>query len=229
MICVPGHLSVFSFNGSARGFMLRGPKYMLTQISTGPCGARSRPPLTGGISTGACTLVVAGALTCACDLAHLGSESGVELAYRAIRCASDLDPHPAPTPLNITVSISETRLPYLSRTARIGGETLSGQTFYFNVSPAVSCPVLETGSPCAWTVAANQDKICGQGRAPWPGCHQPLTVRVALPHVIAHPVAGTRRSISATCMESAVCVIPCPSQGDECGPGRARARAGSYG
>ena len=76
MVCVPGHLGVFSFNCSARGFMLRGPKYMLTQISTGPCGARSRPPLTGGISTGACTLVVAWALTCACDLAHLGSESG---------------------------------------------------------------------------------------------------------------------------------------------------------
>ena len=139
---------------------------MLTQISTGPCGARSRPPLTGGISTGACTLVVAGALTCACDLAHLGSESGVELAYRAIRCASDLDPHPAPTPLNIAVSISETRLPYLSRTARIGGETLSGQTFYFNVSPAVSCPVLETGSPCARTVAANQDKNMWPGPCP---------------------------------------------------------------
>ena len=112
---------------------------LLTQISTGPCGARSRPPLTGGISTGACTLVVAGALTCACDLAHLGSESGVELAYRAIRCASDLDPHPAPTPLNIAVSISETRLPYLSRTARIGGRTRAGANFNLMNFPR-ACP-----------------------------------------------------------------------------------------
>ena len=80
-VCI-GRLGWFACRGtsascrSARGFMLRGPRCLLTQISAGPCGARSRPPLTGGVSTGACTLVVAWALTCACDLAHLGSESG---------------------------------------------------------------------------------------------------------------------------------------------------------
>ena len=143
-VCI-GRLGWFACRGtsascrSARGFMLRGPRCLLTRVFTGPCGARSRPPLTGGISTGACTLVVAGALTCACDLAHLRSRSRAGLAYRAIRCASDLDPHPAPTPLNITVSISETRLPYLSRTARIGGRTRAGANFNLMNFPR-ACP-----------------------------------------------------------------------------------------
>ena len=46
--------------------------------------------------------------------AHLGGEGRLNcrLGRALMSCWAGFDPHPAPTPLNNTVSISETRLPY---------------------------------------------------------------------------------------------------------------------
>ena len=43
---------------------------------------------------------------------------GEEITWPSVMLV-DLDPHPAPTPLNSTVSISETRLPYIMASAWI--------------------------------------------------------------------------------------------------------------
>ena len=49
--------------------------------------------------------------------AHLGGEGRLNcrLGRALMSCWAGFDPHPAPTPLNNTVSISETRLPYQTR------------------------------------------------------------------------------------------------------------------
>ena len=84
-------------------------------------------PLTGRFSTGAqacsyltsgrpwrgasCTYLFAGLRRCC------GERAGVEwgACWGARAMLTGLDPHPAPTPLNNSVSISGTRLPYLTR------------------------------------------------------------------------------------------------------------------
>ena len=102
----------------------------------------------------------------------------------------DLDPHPAPTPLNNTVSISETRLPYLTRTARSRGGTRRGHISLQKLAPR-ACPARcskPRAHACAGPLPFNRDSgggPCGvlQTTVPLAPADTPLPARAYRPIV----------------------------------------------